>query len=345
MRESIFRSAIRSFFVTLFALIGIAVGLIPLMLVFSSIGSTTTTSEPERKYKLEYAANADNVRKVLSSDSPAILKLNITGVIGVEELNTESVRRQLIESREGDLKNNRVKAVLLYINSPGGTTVDSDNIYEMIKAYKKQYSVPVYAYVDGLCASGGMYIASAADKIYSNDSSLIGSVGVISPSFFNFTQLIDKIGVEALTLFAGKDKDLMNPLRPWNPEEQKIVQGLIDFYYNRFVDIVATNRKMDKEKLVKDYGAKIFNPKDATAYGFINSDGYSYNMALKELVKSIGIEDSYYQVVELTHKSWYNELFGMEMGLLSGKVTHRIQLSSELDPALMNKFLYLYQPR
>lgn len=344
MRESIFISAIRSFFITLFVMIGIAVGLIPIIMVFASFGSSSSLTEPEKKYKIEYTANAENERKILSSDSPVVLKLNISGIIGMDDLNTQTVRRQLIESREGDLKNNRVKAILLYVNTPGGTTVDSDNIYELIKAYKKQYSVPVYAYVDGMCASGGMYIASAADKIFSNDSSLIGSVGVISPAFLNFTQLIDKIGVQAKTLFAGKDKDLMNPLRPWKPEDEKIVQNLIDFYYNRFVDIVSANRKIDKEKLIKDFGAKVFNPIDAKEYGFINANGYSYNMALKELVKSIGIEDNYYQVVELTHKSWYNELFGSEMGLLSGKVTHRIQLSSDLDPALMNQYLYLYRP-
>lgn len=344
MRESIFFSAIRAFFVTVFVLIGLCVGLIPLMILIGALSSTPLTPEPERTYKAEIVANAENHRKTLSSDTPVILKLNIDGIIGLDNLTTHAIRQQLIESREGDLKNNRVKAVLLHINSPGGAVVDSSGIYEAIKEYKKQYSIPIYAYVDGLCASGGMYVAAAADKVYASDVSLVGSIGVISPSFFNFTKLIDKIGVEALTLYAGKDKDLMNPLRPWTPEEEKIVQSLIDFYYQQFVDIIVENRKIDKEKLIKEYGAKIFNAIQAKEYGFVNDAGVTYNNTLKELVKSIGIEDDKYQVVQLTKKNWWSELFSSEFGLLSGKVTHRIQLSPDLDPALMNKFLYLYRP-
>ena len=93
--------------------------------------------------------------------------------------------------------------------------VDADGIYRAIKHYKEQYQVPVIAYVDGLCASGGMYIACAADKIYATDVSLVGSVGVLFPSFMNFSKLLDTVGVQSLTISSCKGKDDMNPLRPW----------------------------------------------------------------------------------------------------------------------------------
>lgn len=346
MQESIFRSAIRAFFITVFVMIGLCVGLIPFIMMLGSFGSTTIAEEPERSYKPQVVANADNVRKILHSTTPVILKLNIDGVIGIDGLTMQSVRQQLIESREGDLKDNRVKALLLYINSPGGTAVDADGIYQAIKAYKKQYSVPVYAYVDGLCASGGMYVAAAADKVYASNISLVGSVGVVTPPFLNFSQLIDKIGVQAMTFTAGKDKDIMNPLRPWKPEEEKLVQSLIDFYYQDFVNVIVENRPVNKEKLVNEYGAKVFNPHEAQEYGFINATDITYNQTLKELTHAAGITDDNYQVMEFKKTSWFSELFGLtEFGLLSGKVTHRFQFSQELDPALMNKFLYLYLPR
>lgn len=348
MRESIFSSAIRSFFVALFAMIAISIGLIPLFIisaaVIGTLSESSTTTEPETIYTQEIVANAEGRRKVLSKDAPVILKLNVDGVIGTDHLNTTTIRRQLIESRERDLKDNRVKAVLLNINSPGGTVVDSDGIYRAIKLYKERYKVPVYAYVDGLCASGGMYVACSADKVYASDVSLIGSVGVLSPSFFNFTKLINTLGVEALTLTAGKDKDMMNPLRPWRPGEEDSIQALIDYYYHDFVNIVTSNRpKLDKQKLIDVYGANIFNPIQAHEFGYIDASGYSYEKTLKELVEAIGIQDDYYQVIQLDKKSWFAELFRSDLSLFKGTVTHQIKLTPELDPNLMNQFLYLYK--
>lgn len=342
MRDSIFLSCIRTFFVTLFAMIGISVGLCLFILMIAALSSSTT--EPELIFTQEVVANAEGVRKILSKDSPVVLKLNIVGVIGLDDLTMGAVKRQLIESREGDLKNNRVKAVLLYINSPGGTVVDADGIYNAIKTYKEQYKVPVYAYVDGLCASGGMYVACSADHIVSSDSSIIGSIGVISPSFFNVSQLIEKYGVQALTLSAGKGKDNLNPFRSWQKGEQDNIQDLINYYYQHFVNIVSTNRPgVDKEKLISDYGAKVFNPEQAQEIGLVNSVDH-YRATLKELLKKISVEDDYYQVVELQHKTWYSELFSSKNPLLTGTVTHRIQLTPNLDPALMNQYLYLYNP-
>lgn len=349
MRESIFSSAIRSFFIALFAMLAICISLIPLIIImaalFTALGDSSHTKEPTMLYSEEIVANADGERKVLSREAPIILKLNIAGIIGTENLSSESIRRLLIESREKDLKDGRVKAILLYIDTPGGTAIGANGIYQAIKEYKERYHVPVYAFVDGLCASGGMYVACAADKIYTTDLSLIGSVGVLSPSFFNLTQLLEKIGVQALTLTAGKDKDVLNPLRPWRPGEQEPIQALIDFYYEDFVKVVVANRpKIDKTKLINEYGANIFNSKQAQEFGFINANGYTYDKALKELVAELDVKDNFYQVIELQKKNWFADLFKSDLALLKGKVTHYIQLSPDLDPALMNQFLYLYRP-
>jgi protease IV len=346
MRESIFYASLRSFFLALCGVIGVSLGA---LLIFVILGLLVSSSEEEPEisysYSPEIRPNASGVRKALSRDAPVILKLNIHGAIGTELLSRQTVEQQLIESRERALKDGRVKAILLHIDSPGGTVTDADGIYNAIKAYKELHKVPVYAYVSGFCASGGMYIACAADKIFASDVSLIGSVGVISPSFFNVSQLIDKIGVKSLTIYEGKGKDELNPLRPWKPDEGDNIKSLISYYYSFFVDIVTKNRpQIDKEKLINEYGAKIFPANLAKEYGYIDEVGYSYNETLKQLAHKISIEDDYYQVIVLESKSWLASLFKEKFSLLKGEMKHQIDLGPETNPRLMNQFLYLYRP-
>ncbi len=214
MPNSIFYASIKSFFVTLFAVFGFGFGLIPLILLLSSLSNLEEDLQVKTSYTPTIVANANDSRKVLSNDSPVIFKLDIDGVIGTESLNTKSIVQQLIESREGQLKDGRVKGILLHINSPGGTVTDSNGIYTALKEYKKRYNVPVYAYVDGMCASGGMYIACAADKIYATDVSVIGSVGVMMTPFFNVTQLMEKIGVRIENNHRRKRQRRTEPFPP-----------------------------------------------------------------------------------------------------------------------------------
>jgi protease IV len=344
MRDSIFYVSMRSFFTALFAIIGLGFGIIPILVLISAIFGTNE-SEVDSKYSLKIASNAEGVRKSMSKDAPVILKININGIIGGEEVNMKNLRQILVESREETLKNNRVKGILLNLETPGGTVIDSDGIYHALKAYKEKYKVPIYAHVDGLCASGGMYVACAADKIYATDSSIIGSVGVIAPSFLNLSNLLETIGVSSLTLFAGKGKDDLNPLRPWVPGEKDSYQSIINTYYQQFVEIVASNRPLlDKSKLIKEYGANIFPAKEAAEHGYIDESGWSYEESLKSLLKHLSIEDDYYQVIEMENKNWFNTLFNSQSSFLSGKIKHQIQLTPELDIALLNKHLYLYQP-
>lgn len=343
MRDSLWYVAIRTMIICLFSVIGIFLGFIPVFILFAGL-ITSAESEPSTKYDVEIVSNAENVRKKMSKEAPVVLSIRVNGVIGLNDLTQKNFREMLVESREGTLKNNRVKAILLNIETPGGTVIDADGIYHALKSYKEAYKVPIYAYVDGLCASGGMYIAAAADKIYASNVSLIGSVGVLSPSFLNLSKLIDKIGVEALTLTAGKGKDELNPLRPWKPGEQDNMQAIINYYYNEFVGLLTSNRKsLNKEKLIQDYGAHVFPAAEAAKFGFIDQAGYSRNETLKLLLKQIGIEDDYYQVVELSNNNWFTNLFSSQSALFNGKIKHELSLPYEMEPALQGKFLYLYK--
>lgn len=346
MRESILSSSLRSFFIALFGIAGLILGIILVMGFFGAI-SIGSDGAPVMSYEFlpEIKPNADMKRIAEKSTAPVILQVNINGVIGLENLSQASVSQLLIESRERAFKDGRVKAILLNINSPGGTVNDADGIYRALKEYKVSYDVPVYAYVDGLCASGGYYIAAAADKIYASDVSVIGSVGVIMSSAMNFSKLMDKIGVEALTLYDGKGKDNLNPLRPWKKGEEDNIEQLIKYYYAMFVDIVTKNRSsLDKTKLIDQYGANVYPAEIAHQLGYIDGNGYNYSKVLSELAEAAGLDDEPYQVVSLESTHWLAQFFKGESTLLTGKVSHKIEFGAENAPELANKYLYLYRP-
>lgn len=325
MMESLWKTALRSLLKTFFAFTGFFLAFTLLILIVSQSDSGEE-SIPSR-FDSEILPNAKGVRKKMAAASPVILQLDIDGVIGLAELDQSKIENMLVESRENGLKEDRVKAILLKINSPGGTMVDADGIYRALINYKTQYKVPVIAYVDGLCASGGFYIACAADEIYANPISLIGSIGVISNPFLNFYKLIDKVGVEALTISRGKDKDNMDPLRPWKPDEDKNIQNLIQTYYDDFVNLVVKHRpKVSREALVNEYGAKVFPALEAEKLGLIDGANSSRESAIKRILAKLAIEDDYYQVVRLESTKWYNQLFSAQSPIITGKWTHEFKL-------------------
>lgn len=345
MRDSILYSAIRALFVAFCVVIGLCLGFVFISMLLGAISGQTTESRLTVVNTEEILPNAKGTREIVSSTAPVILQINIDSVIGLEELSTKTIRQQLIESREGTFKNNRVKAILLHFDTPGGTVSDADGIFQALVDYKKKYQVPIYAYVEGLCASGGMYIALAADKIFSSDVGLIGSIGVTTPAFLNMTKLLDKIGVEALTIVAGKDKDAMNPLRPWKPGEDENYRQIVDFYYQRFVNLVTLYRPgVNKEKLIQDYGARIFPAPEALEKGLIDISGVTLGETLQELLQHVGITDENYQVIRLESKGWWKSLFSSQTDLFQGKIKHQISISPEWDLLLRNQYLYLYCP-
>lgn len=345
MRDSILYSAIRALFVSFCVVIGLCLGFVFISVLIGTMASGSTDHKLTTVHTEEILPNAQGKRESVSSTAPVILQINIDSVIGTETLDNKSIRQQLVESREGTFKDDRVKGILLYIDTPGGTVVDADGIFHALTDYKKKYNVPIYAYVDGLCASGGIYVALAADKIFASDISLIGSVGVVAPGFMNITKLLDKIGVEALTLSAGKGKDALNPLRPWKPGEDENYKQIVEYYYDHFVNLVTSYRpNITKEKLVQDYGAYVYPAPEALNLGFIDASGVSLADALKELLEKAEIKDDTYQVIRLENKGWWHNLFSSQSSVLTGKIHHQLSLTPELDLFLRNQYLYLYYP-
>jgi protease-4 len=308
LNESIFMNSLRAFFVSLFGTMGALLGLI-LVVILSIVLVSSTEDKRSFPSNVKVLPDHKGSRKELASSTPTILEIAIEGVIGCDPTTSEKIEEVLLDSREESFKNDRIKAILLNINSPGGGATESDTIYRLIKAYKKQYNLPVFAYVNGLCASGGYYIACAADKIFASPSCIIGSVGVINwPPYLNVTELMEKIGVKSLTLSAGKGKDLLNPTRPWTDDEGASRQTLINYFYQDFVDVVSANRpQISEDDLKKIYGADVFATNEALEKGYIDAKVELKREAILALAQEAKIEDNY-QVVCFKTKSWWKEI-------------------------------------
>ena len=165
-------------------------------------------------------------------------------------------------------KNN--EGILLYLNSPGGGVYESDEVYLALQDYKRETGRPVYAYLGPMAASGGYYIASAADKIFANRNTLTGSIGVIAGESFDATALMEKLGVKSETIHAGKNKNMLNYNEPFTDEQRAIMQSVADECYEQFTEIVASSRKMDIEKVQALADGRIYTAKQAQANGLID---------------------------------------------------------------------------
>lgn len=347
MQESIFKAILRRFFTVVATLAGVFFAFALAAAFFSARDSGGETPEINYTYSPQIEPNAQNKRESLSSTAPVILRMDIEGIIGLDGLDRHHIRSMLVESQERILKNGRIKGVFLVINTPGGTVTDADGIYTALKEYKEQYKVPVYAYVDGICASGGVYVSCAADKVYASDSSLIGSVGVIVPPAMNFSKLLTTVGVEAKTLYAGTGKDELNSFRPWKENEGANYQAIIDAFYQQFVGIVSANRPhLNKDVLVKELGANVFPANKALEYGYIDATNINKMEALALLAKDLNLGDDEYQVISMVESNWMRALFHRksEPAFSSGVIEHRLDLPLELNPAFNGQYLYLYRP-
>ena len=334
-RESVMLSAMRSFCKALFGAAGFLIGIIIvgfIALLFLGGGS------PTAKTDLLIAPDADGNKELLAHNTPVILRINIHGVIGMDKLTGKNIELQLQDSQGPMIKKGRVKGILLHMNTPGGTVNDSDQIYRALEAYQKRFGVPVYAFVEGMCASGGMYVASSSQMSFATPVSVIGSVGVRLGPNFNVFDLMQKYGVMEKTITAGKDKNALSPFTKWQPGEADSIQTIVDHDYQHFVDIVAKSHpRLDRNKLINEYGAQIFDAPTAVSYGYIDNGDSSYGQALTALCEKAGIKsDQKYQVIELVPQ----RLFIAD--LLEGKAFGLDKLKWAFDPNVSNKRFYLY---
>jgi protease IV len=173
------------------------------------------------------------------ADKPHTAVINVQGVIAEnEEANADAI----IEGMRDAVKDEKTKGIILKINSPGGSPVQSAYVYDEIRRLKKEHpKLPIYAVVSDICASGGYFIASASDKIFVNQASLIGSIGVIMNGF-GFVDVIKKVGVERRLLTAGAHKAMLDPFSPAKEDENAYMQTLLNGVHQQFIKAVRDGR-------------------------------------------------------------------------------------------------------
>lgn len=184
---------------------------------------------------------------------------------------------RIIEGLNKAFKDKHTQGVVLRINSPGGSPVQAGRINDEIRRLRAQYpQIPLYAVVDDLCASGGYYIAVAADRIYVDKASIIGSIGVLINGF-GFTGTMDKLGVERRLLTAGENKAFLDPFSPENPKHRAYAQRMIEEIHQQFIAVVRQGRG-SRLKETPDlwsglvwHGAKAIELGLADAYGSVQS--------------------------------------------------------------------------
>jgi protease-4 len=185
------------------------------------------------------------------------------------------------------LDNSSVRAVVVRVNSPGGSVAASQELYEELNRAKERGRKVVVS-MGSVAASGGYYVACAADEIYANPGTITGSIGVIA-EFPNLEGLMNKIGIRLETLKTGKYKDTGSAFRPMTAEEQELVQDMLMDIYDQFVEAVAEGRQMSVEEVKRYADGRIFSGRQALEYGFIDALG-TQNDAIERAADLAGIK-------------------------------------------------------
>lgn len=207
-----------------------------------------------------------------------VLLIEVSGMISSQEkdglIPAPSLVARIKEQLARATQDEQVKAIVLRINSPGGTVTASDIIHHELKAFKASKKIPIIASIMDLGTSGGYYIAAAADTVLAHPSSVTGSIGVIMLTI-NARGLLEKVGVEATAVTSGPRKDMGSPFRVMAPEERAIFQGLIDSFYQRFLTIVQEGRpQLQMEQIKKLADGRIYTGDQAKALGLVDELGY-----------------------------------------------------------------------
>ncbi len=278
-----------------------------------------------------------------------ILLVDISGVISSKERRgglfrgQPSMVSQLREELQKASQDERVRGVILRLNTPGGTITASDIIYQEITRFKRKHAIPVVACMMELATSGGYYVSIAADTIVAHPTTVTGSLGAIAIKF-NAEGLMEKIGVEDETIMAGDKKDLFSPLRPLSEEERGIIQDMLNEFHQRFISLIAENRKTLSLEQVKPLAdGRVYTADQALKNGLVDEIGY-LDDAIEMVKGKAGLEKA---KVIMYHRPYsyknniYSQMRGTEFKNLN---LVNLDLSWLVDGAGGLRFMYMWMP-
>lgn len=228
------------------------------------------------------------------------------GQVGLftESGGTDSLIRQLHSARDDAA----VKAVVLRINSPGGTVPASQEVGEELKKLRAA-GKPVVTSMGDMAASGGYWLAACTDKIYANPGTITGSLGVYMP-YSNWEELYRKIGIKQEKIKSGPHKDILSPDRPLTAEERAIIQTMVDDMYNQFVETIAEGRGITPDRVRQLADGRIYTGRQAKELGLVDELGNMYD-AIDGTAALVGIQGKP-EIVEYGKRSTLEALLGAQ---------------------------------
>lgn len=209
---------------------------------------------------------------------------------GVIASNSMASADNIIPSLQDAFKDKDTQGVILRINSPGGSPVQAGQINDEIRRLRAQYpKIPLYVVVDDICASGGYYVAAAADKIYVDKASLIGSIGVLMDGF-GFTGTMAKLGVERRLITAGANKGFLDPYSPLNPSQQAYAKQMVEEIHQQFISVVRKGRGKRLKETPDTFSGLVWNGQRGVEMGL--ADGYgTVESVARDVIKAEDIVD------------------------------------------------------
>lgn len=285
----------------------------------------------------EQVLEGEGTKKILLLDiSGAISEAEKSGgLLGRPAPSMVSVIRESLQKAEKDTD---IIGVILRINSPGGTVTASDIIRHDIVEFKKRRGIPVSACIMATGASGGYYVATAADEVVAHPTAITGSIGVVLMKF-NVEGLMGKIGVEQQTVKSGEKKDIMSPFRKATPEEVRLAQEIIDQLYGRFLDVVMARpgNKLSRDELRKLADGRLYTATQALDGKLIDRIGYLDDV-IADLRRKVG--DGKARVVSYYRPGSYRGSIYADAGEKGGVM----ELLGGMDAFSGASFMYLWRP-
>ncbi len=229
--------------------------------------------------------------------------IDLKGVIGVE---SKASADKMITALNQAFKDKNTQGVVLRINSPGGSPVQSGYINDEMRRLRAKYpDIPLHVVVQDLCASGGYYVAVAADKIFVDKASLVGSIGVIMGGF-GFTGAMDKLGVERRTYTAGDNKDFLDPFAPENPVHREHAKKMLGEIHEQFVKVVRQGRGKRLKESPEIFSGLVWTGEKSVELGLADGFG-SLDSVARDVVKAE-------RVVDFTPDENYFETLSKRLG-------------------------------
>jgi protease IV len=247
----------------------------------------------------------------------------LVDLVGVIDAKGDASADRVTEALQNAFKNKNTQGVILRINSPGGSPVQAGIIYDEIRRLRGIHpNIPMYAVVEDICASGGYYIAAAADKIYVDKASIIGSIGVIMDGW-GFTGTMEKLGVERRALVSGENKAFLDPFSPVDEKQKRHAQSMLDDIHKQFIEVVRKGRGKRLKEGPDIFSGLLWTGEKSVELGL--SDGYgSVDYVAREVIKAEDIFD-YTKKQDITER--FARRFGAAMAGALTKVLAQWQVN------------------